>query len=59
MNPGLAYAIESLFGPPSESVDITSFIQAAVEVESRTVSYSGLNSLSEGALSNTVAAECR
>lgn len=59
MNAGLAYTIESLFGPPSEFVDITSFIQAAVEVESRAVSYSDLNSPPEGGLSNTVATECR
>jgi len=32
MNPGLSYTIESLFGPPSERIDIQSFLDTSCEI---------------------------
>jgi len=32
MNPGLSYTLESLFGPPSEKIDIRSFLDTSVEI---------------------------
>jgi snRNA-activating protein complex subunit 3 len=36
MNAGMAYAHESHFGPPSEPIQISSFIQQVIDLESRT-----------------------
>lgn len=33
MNAGMAHSHESHFGPPSDPIDITQFIQAATELE--------------------------
>lgn len=35
MNAGLAHTLDSQFGPPSELVDVTKFIQSAASARSR------------------------
>ncbi|KAF9469917.1 snRNA-activating protein of 50kDa MW C terminal-domain-containing protein [Collybia nuda] len=58
MNAGLAHTIESLFGPPSELVNVASFTQTAVEVGCYAVSSGETLEPGEEPLSGTAAAEC-
>lgn len=52
MNAGLAYTIDSLFGPASEKVDVNAFIESAKILYQDTLS-------NQSQPSSTIADECR